>query len=92
MMTAATLEMLGEVITLIRKRSLNPETFAEIMKATMFGGRVHRRNRLVELVIGPASSSRTRLRQLRTTTTIAASGVNLKQSCSRIRDSRALAC
>jgi hypothetical protein len=29
MMTAATLEVLGEVITLIRKRSLNPETFAE---------------------------------------------------------------
>ena len=42
MMTAATLEVLSEVITLIRKRSLNPETFAEIMKATMFGGRVHR--------------------------------------------------
>ena len=41
-MTAATLELLGEVIALIRKRSLSPETFAEIMAATMFGGRVHR--------------------------------------------------
>jgi 3-hydroxyisobutyrate dehydrogenase-like beta-hydroxyacid dehydrogenase len=42
MMTATTLEVLGEVITLIRKRGLNPETFVDILTATMFGGRVHR--------------------------------------------------
>jgi 3-hydroxyisobutyrate dehydrogenase-like beta-hydroxyacid dehydrogenase len=42
MMTATTLEVLGEVIALIRKRGLNPETFVDILTATMFGGRVHR--------------------------------------------------
>ena len=42
MMTATTLEVLGEVISLIRKHGLNPETFIDILTATMFGGRVHR--------------------------------------------------
>jgi 3-hydroxyisobutyrate dehydrogenase-like beta-hydroxyacid dehydrogenase len=42
MMTATTLEVLGEVIALIRKHGLNPETFVDILTATMFGGRVHR--------------------------------------------------
>jgi 3-hydroxyisobutyrate dehydrogenase-like beta-hydroxyacid dehydrogenase len=41
-MTATTLEVLGEVISLIRKRGLNPETFIDVLTATMFGGRVHR--------------------------------------------------
>jgi 3-hydroxyisobutyrate dehydrogenase-like beta-hydroxyacid dehydrogenase len=42
MMTATTLEVLGEVVALLRKRGLNPETFIDILTATMFGGRVHR--------------------------------------------------
>jgi 3-hydroxyisobutyrate dehydrogenase-like beta-hydroxyacid dehydrogenase len=42
MMTATTIEVLGELITLIRKRGLNPATFIDILTATMFGGRVHR--------------------------------------------------
>jgi 3-hydroxyisobutyrate dehydrogenase-like beta-hydroxyacid dehydrogenase len=41
-MTATTLEALGEIISLIRKHGLNPETFIDILTATMFGGRVHR--------------------------------------------------
>ena len=41
-MTATTLEVLGEVVTLLRKRGLNPQTFIDILTATMFGGRVHR--------------------------------------------------
>ena len=42
MLTAATLEMLGEVIALIRKRGLDPKPFLDILTNTMFGGRVHR--------------------------------------------------
>lgn len=42
MMTATTLEMLGEVVALFRKRGLDPKPFMEIMTNTMFGGRAHR--------------------------------------------------
>jgi len=41
-LTAATLEMLGEVIALIRKRGLDPKPFLDILTNTMFGARVHR--------------------------------------------------
>jgi 3-hydroxyisobutyrate dehydrogenase-like beta-hydroxyacid dehydrogenase len=42
MLTATTLEMLGEVMALLRKRGLEPEPFMKILTATMFGSRVHR--------------------------------------------------
>src|SRR5205823_3876584 len=42
MMTATTLEMLGEAVALLRKRGLDPKPFIDILTATMFGGRVHR--------------------------------------------------
>jgi 3-hydroxyisobutyrate dehydrogenase-like beta-hydroxyacid dehydrogenase len=42
MMTATTLEMLGETVALLRKRGLDPKTFIDILTGTMFGGRVHR--------------------------------------------------
>jgi 3-hydroxyisobutyrate dehydrogenase-like beta-hydroxyacid dehydrogenase len=42
MLTATTLEMLGEVVALVRKRGLDPKPFIEILTKTMFGGRVHR--------------------------------------------------
>jgi 3-hydroxyisobutyrate dehydrogenase-like beta-hydroxyacid dehydrogenase len=41
-MTATTLEMLGEIIALLRKRGLDPKVFVDILTNTMFGGRVHR--------------------------------------------------
>jgi 3-hydroxyisobutyrate dehydrogenase-like beta-hydroxyacid dehydrogenase len=41
-LTAATLEMLGEVIALIRKRGLDAKPFLDILTNTMFGGRAHR--------------------------------------------------
>jgi 3-hydroxyisobutyrate dehydrogenase-like beta-hydroxyacid dehydrogenase len=41
-MTATTLEMLGEVVTVIRKRGLNPEPFLDILTNTMFAGRAHK--------------------------------------------------
>jgi 3-hydroxyisobutyrate dehydrogenase-like beta-hydroxyacid dehydrogenase len=42
MMTATTLEMLGEVIAVFRKRGLDPKPFLDIMTSTMFGGRAHK--------------------------------------------------
>jgi 3-hydroxyisobutyrate dehydrogenase-like beta-hydroxyacid dehydrogenase len=41
MLTATTLEMLGETVALIRKRGLDPRRFVELLTSTMFGGRVH---------------------------------------------------
>jgi 3-hydroxyisobutyrate dehydrogenase-like beta-hydroxyacid dehydrogenase len=42
MMTATTLEMLGEVIAVALKRGLDPRSFIDIMTSTMFGGRAHK--------------------------------------------------
>jgi 3-hydroxyisobutyrate dehydrogenase-like beta-hydroxyacid dehydrogenase len=42
MMSATALEMLGEVVAVIRKRGLDPQPFIEIMTSTMFGGRAHK--------------------------------------------------
>jgi 3-hydroxyisobutyrate dehydrogenase-like beta-hydroxyacid dehydrogenase len=42
MMTATTLEVLGEVVAVALKRGLDPKPFIEIMTSTMFGGRVHK--------------------------------------------------
>jgi 3-hydroxyisobutyrate dehydrogenase-like beta-hydroxyacid dehydrogenase len=42
MMSATALEMLGEVVAVIRKRGLDPQSFIDIMTSTMFGGRAHK--------------------------------------------------
>jgi 3-hydroxyisobutyrate dehydrogenase-like beta-hydroxyacid dehydrogenase len=42
MMTATTLEMLGEVVAVALKRGLDPKSFLDIMTSTMFGGRVQK--------------------------------------------------
>jgi 3-hydroxyisobutyrate dehydrogenase-like beta-hydroxyacid dehydrogenase len=42
MMTATTLEMLGEVVAVALKRGLDPKAFIDIMTNTMFSGRVHK--------------------------------------------------
>jgi 3-hydroxyisobutyrate dehydrogenase-like beta-hydroxyacid dehydrogenase len=42
MMSATALEMLGEVVAVIRKRGLDPQPFVDIMTATLFGGRAHK--------------------------------------------------
>ena len=42
MMTATTLEVLGEVIAVALKRGLDPKAFIDIMTNTMFGGRAHK--------------------------------------------------
>src|SRR5437764_2971089 len=42
MMTATTLEMLGEVVAVALKRGHDPKLFIDIMTSTMFGGRVHK--------------------------------------------------
>jgi len=42
MMSATALEMMGEVVAVVRKRGLDPQSFVEIMTGTMFSGRAHR--------------------------------------------------
>jgi 3-hydroxyisobutyrate dehydrogenase-like beta-hydroxyacid dehydrogenase len=42
MLTATTLEALGELVALLRKRGLDPKPFVDILTSTMFSGRAHR--------------------------------------------------
>jgi 3-hydroxyisobutyrate dehydrogenase-like beta-hydroxyacid dehydrogenase len=42
MMSATALEMLGEVVAVVRKRGLDPQPFIDIMTGAMFGGRAHK--------------------------------------------------
>ncbi|HEV7878205.1 NAD(P)-dependent oxidoreductase [Bradyrhizobium sp.] len=42
MMSATALEMLAEVVAVVRKRGLDPQPFIDIMTSTMFGGRAHK--------------------------------------------------
>src|ERR1700726_768518 len=42
MMSATALEVLGEVVAVVRKRGLDPQPFIDIMTSTMFGGRAHK--------------------------------------------------
>jgi 3-hydroxyisobutyrate dehydrogenase-like beta-hydroxyacid dehydrogenase len=41
-MMAATLEMLGEALALVRERSLDPAAVLHILTSTMFGSRIHK--------------------------------------------------
>jgi 3-hydroxyisobutyrate dehydrogenase-like beta-hydroxyacid dehydrogenase len=41
-MMATTLEVLGEALALVRKRSLDPAAVLDILTSTMFGSRVHK--------------------------------------------------
>jgi 3-hydroxyisobutyrate dehydrogenase-like beta-hydroxyacid dehydrogenase len=41
-MTAATVEILGEVLALARKRGVDPQHLLDILTATMFGSRAHK--------------------------------------------------
>jgi 3-hydroxyisobutyrate dehydrogenase-like beta-hydroxyacid dehydrogenase len=49
MMIATTLEVLGEIVTVLRKRGQDPQQFVDIMTGTMFGSRVHKNygNRII---------------------------------------------
>lgn len=42
MMSATALEVLGEVVAVVRKRGLDPQPFIDIMTSAMFGGRAHK--------------------------------------------------
>jgi 3-hydroxyisobutyrate dehydrogenase-like beta-hydroxyacid dehydrogenase len=42
MMSATALEMLGEVVAVVRKRGVDPLPFIDIMTSTLFGGRAHK--------------------------------------------------
>ena len=41
-MTATSLEVLAEILALVRKRGVEPQKFIDIMTSTMFGSRVHK--------------------------------------------------
>ena len=55
MMTATTLEMLGESIAALRRRGLDPQLFVDILTNTMFAGRAHKiyGNRIVHQDYAP---------------------------------------
>ncbi len=42
MMTATTLEMLAETISVVRRRGIEPKSFVDVLTNTMFGGRAHK--------------------------------------------------
>jgi 3-hydroxyisobutyrate dehydrogenase-like beta-hydroxyacid dehydrogenase len=42
MMTATTLEIIGEIVAVFRKRGLDAAPFLDILTSTMFGGRAHK--------------------------------------------------
>jgi len=42
MMSATAMEMLAEVVAVVRKRGLDPLPFIDVMTSTLFGGRVHK--------------------------------------------------
>ncbi|WP_346283646.1 NAD-binding protein [Bradyrhizobium sp. 187] len=42
MMTATALEVLGEIVTVLRKRGQDPQQFVDIMTGTTFDSRVHK--------------------------------------------------
>jgi 3-hydroxyisobutyrate dehydrogenase-like beta-hydroxyacid dehydrogenase len=55
MMTATTLEMLGESIAALRRRGLDPQLFVDVLTNTMFAGRAHKiyGNRIVHQDYAP---------------------------------------
>jgi 3-hydroxyisobutyrate dehydrogenase-like beta-hydroxyacid dehydrogenase len=55
MMTATTLEVLGETIAALRRRGLDPQLFVDILTNTMFAGRAHKiyGNRIVHQDYAP---------------------------------------
>lgn len=67
MMTATTLEVLGEVITVLRKRGQDPLQFVDIMTRTMFGSRVHKSygNRLLAASYEPGLTMPLALKDVR---------------------------
>jgi 3-hydroxyisobutyrate dehydrogenase-like beta-hydroxyacid dehydrogenase len=42
MMTLTTLEMLGEMVAVLLKRKMDPQSFIDILTSTMFGGLAHK--------------------------------------------------
>ncbi|WP_423965698.1 NAD(P)-dependent oxidoreductase [Bradyrhizobium sp.] len=54
-MTATTLEVLGETVAVLRRRGFDPRRFIDILTSTMFAGRVHRiyGNKIVEESYAP---------------------------------------
>jgi 3-hydroxyisobutyrate dehydrogenase-like beta-hydroxyacid dehydrogenase len=67
MMTATALEVLGEIVAVLRKRGLDPRRFIDILTSTMFAGRVHRiyGNKIVEQSYAPGFTMPLALKDVR---------------------------
>lgn len=67
MMTATTLEVLGEVTAVLRKSGQDPQQFVDVMTDTMFGSRVHKiyGNRIVAGDYAPGLSMPLALKDVR---------------------------
>jgi 3-hydroxyisobutyrate dehydrogenase-like beta-hydroxyacid dehydrogenase len=67
MMTATSLEVLGEIISVLRKRGQDPRQFVDIMTRTMFGSRVHKSygNRLLAASYEPGLTMPLALKDVR---------------------------
>jgi 3-hydroxyisobutyrate dehydrogenase-like beta-hydroxyacid dehydrogenase len=67
MMTATSLEVLGEVTTVLRKCGHDPQQFVDIMTGTMFGSRVHKiyGNRIVSGDYAPGLAMQLALKDVR---------------------------
>jgi 3-hydroxyisobutyrate dehydrogenase-like beta-hydroxyacid dehydrogenase len=67
MMTATSLEVLGEITTVLRKCGQDPQQFIDIMTGTMFGSRVHKiyGNRIVAQDYAPGLAMPLALKDVR---------------------------
>jgi 3-hydroxyisobutyrate dehydrogenase-like beta-hydroxyacid dehydrogenase len=67
MMTATALEVLGEIVAVLRKRGLDPRPFIDIVTSTMFGSRVHKiyGNRIVDESYAPGLAMPLALKDVR---------------------------
>jgi 3-hydroxyisobutyrate dehydrogenase-like beta-hydroxyacid dehydrogenase len=88
MMTATSLEVLGEITTVLRKRGQDPRQFVDIMTDTMFGSRFHKiyGNRLLSGDYTPGLAMPLALKDVRLALAEAEKGGAPMPSVSLVRD------
>ena len=88
MMTATSLEVLGEITTVLRKRGQDPQQFVDIMTETMFGSRFHKiyGNRILSGDYAPGLAMPLALKDVRLALAEAEKGGAPMPSVSLVRD------
>jgi 3-hydroxyisobutyrate dehydrogenase-like beta-hydroxyacid dehydrogenase len=88
MMTATSLEVLGEITTVLRKRGQDPQQFVDIMTDTMFGSRFHKiyGNRIVSGDYAPGLAMPLALKDVRLALAEAEKADATMPSVSLVRD------